>query len=33
MIIKISDFLVIATILTQTSDVTTQNIESAITWE
>jgi hypothetical protein len=30
--IKISDFLVVATILSQSSDVTTQNIESAITW-
>jgi hypothetical protein len=28
-----SDFLVIATISSQTNDVTTQNIESAITWE
>jgi hypothetical protein len=30
---KISDFLVITIISSQTSDVTTQNIESAITWE
>jgi hypothetical protein len=30
---KISDFLVIAIISSQTSDVTNQNLESAITWE